>query len=256
MSGTRSFLVVPRSAHAARRAAPSSQKGAVAWIRKNLLATPKDVVLTILAACAARLVRCRTCSTGCSFNAVWTGPDRTFCATTVQGGTQPEGWSGACWAFVSAKFDQFMFGRYPLDERWRPTIVGILFVRPSGADADPVGAAQGAQRDPALRRRCRSSPSSCCIGGFWAFEVVETPLWGGLMVTLVLSFVGIAVSLPLRHPAGARAALDDAGHPNALRHLHRDHPRRSADHRAVHGERDAAAVPADRAGRSTSCCAR
>jgi general L-amino acid transport system permease protein len=26
---------------------------------------------------------------------------------------------------------------------------------------------------------------------------VETPLWGGLMVTLILSFVGIAVSLPL-----------------------------------------------------------
>ncbi|MGO7208174.1 amino acid ABC transporter permease, partial [Rhizobium ruizarguesonis] len=32
-------------------------------------------------------------------------------------------------------------------------------------------------------------------GGF-GLEVVDTPLWGGLMVTLVLSFVGIAVSLP------------------------------------------------------------
>ena len=33
-------------------------------------------------------------------------------------------------------------------------------------------------------------------GGF-GLEIVETPRWGGLMVTLILSFVGIAVSLPL-----------------------------------------------------------
>ena len=32
-------------------------------------------------------------------------------------------------------------------------------------------------------------------GGF-GLEIVETPLWGGLLVTLVVSFVGIAVSLP------------------------------------------------------------
>ncbi len=31
----------------------------------------------------------------------------------------------------------------------------------------------------------------------FGLPVVETPLWGGLLVTLVLSFVGIAVSLPL-----------------------------------------------------------
>ena len=41
---------------------------------------------------------------------------------------QPDGWSGACWAFVRAKFAQFMFGRYPVDERWRVILTGILFV--------------------------------------------------------------------------------------------------------------------------------
>src|SRR6478736_9323726 len=116
-----------RSAMIAPEPAPSSQKGANAWIRKNLLATPKDVVLTILAVgllawCVPHLIN------WLFVQAVWTGPDRTFCATTVQGGVQPEGWSGACWAFVSAKYDQFIFGRYPLADRWRPTIVGILFV--------------------------------------------------------------------------------------------------------------------------------
>jgi len=34
-------------------------------------------------------------------------------------------------------------------------------------------------------------------GGVFGLQEVETPLWGGLMVTLILSFVGIAVSLPV-----------------------------------------------------------
>jgi general L-amino acid transport system permease protein len=34
------------------------------------------------------------------------------------------------------------------------------------------------------------------LHGGLGLEVVETSLWGGLMVTLILSFVGIAVSLP------------------------------------------------------------
>ncbi|TIN13843.1 MAG: amino acid ABC transporter permease, partial [Mesorhizobium sp.] len=35
------------------------------------------------------------------------------------------------------------------------------------------------------------------VGGVFGLPHVETPLWGGLLVTLTLSFVGIAVSLPL-----------------------------------------------------------
>src|SRR5690606_24646492 len=34
-------------------------------------------------------------------------------------------------------------------------------------------------------------------GDAFGLDRVETPLWGGLMVTLILSFVGIAVSLPV-----------------------------------------------------------
>ena len=35
---------------------------------------------------------------------------------------------GACWAFVAAKFQQFMFGSYPVDERWRVISDGVMFV--------------------------------------------------------------------------------------------------------------------------------
>ena len=35
------------------------------------------------------------------------------------------------------------------------------------------------------------------LGGNFGLPYVETPLWGGLLVTLVISYVGIVVSLPL-----------------------------------------------------------
>ena len=58
-----------------------------------------------------------------------------------------------------------------------------------------------------------------------------------------------------RHPACAGPALDHADRADGFRHLHRVRARRAADHRAVHGERDAAAVRARTPGRRTSCCA-
>jgi general L-amino acid transport system permease protein len=182
-----------RSAMIAPAPAPSSQKGANAWIRKNLLATPKDVVLTILALtllawCVPHLVN------WLFVQAVWTGPDRTFCATTVQGGVQPEGWSGACWAFVSAKYDQFIFGRYPLADRWRPTIVAILFVLLLVPMLIPSVPRKGL--NAILLFIVFPVVAFWLLHGGLGLEVVDTPLWGGLMVTLILSFVGIAVSLP------------------------------------------------------------
>jgi general L-amino acid transport system permease protein len=52
-------------------------------------------------------------------DAVWTGDNRDACV--VPG-------AGACWAFVKAKFGQFMYGRYPLDERWRVDVTAMLLI--------------------------------------------------------------------------------------------------------------------------------
>ncbi|MFC5755488.1 MULTISPECIES: amino acid ABC transporter permease [unclassified Rhizobium] len=173
---------------------PPGEKGAGAWIRRNLLATPKDIVFTVLA--LAFLGWALPQAINWLFvQAVWTGPDRTFCATTVQGGIQPDGWSGACWAFVNAKFDQFIYGRYPLDERWRPTLVGILFVLLLVPMLIPSVPRKGL--NAILLFIVLPIISFVLLYGGFGLETVETPLWGGLMVTLVLSFVGIAVSFPV-----------------------------------------------------------
>ena len=52
--------------------------------------------------------------------------------------------------------------------------------------------------------------------------------------------------LPLRHPAGARPALQPAADQGPVRGLHRADPRRAADQPADHGLGHAAAVPAER----------
>ncbi|NKK99523.1 ABC transporter permease subunit [Rhizobium leguminosarum bv. viciae] len=173
---------------------PPGERGAVAWIRRNLLATPKDVILTILALALIAWAVPQLVN-WLFIQAVWSGPDRTFCATTLQGGIQPDGWSGACWAFISAKYDQFIFGRYPLGERWRPAIVGILFILLLVPMLIPSAPRKGL--NAILLFAVLPVIAFWLLHGGFGLEVVETPLWGGLMVTLVLSFVGIAVSLPV-----------------------------------------------------------
>ncbi|QND47063.1 amino acid ABC transporter permease [Rhizobium lusitanum] len=173
--------------------APAGEKGPAHWIRKNLLATPKDVVLTILA--IALLAWAIPHIVNWLFTqAAWTGTDRSFCATTVQGGTQPDGWSGACWAFVRSKFLIFMFGLYPPDERWRPVLVAILTIIAFVPLMMPSLPRKGL--NAILAFFVLPIVSFFLLYGGFGLEVVETERWGGLLVTLVIAFVAIAVSFP------------------------------------------------------------
>jgi general L-amino acid transport system permease protein len=191
MSGSNISFV--RNAMLQPEPAPSSERGAIAWIRRNLLATPKDIILTVIAIAVLAWVLPHMIN-WLFIQAVWTGTDRTFCATTVQGGTQPDGWSGACWAFVNAKLDQFVYGRYPLSDRWRPTLVFIMFAALLVPMLMPSMPRKGL--NALLLFVALPLVSLWLLYGGLGLEVVETPLWGGLLVTLVVSFVGIAVSLP------------------------------------------------------------
>ncbi len=172
---------------------PVAQAGMVRWIHRNLLASPKDAILTLLA-CALIFYTVSHLVDWLLVQAVWVGSDRTACATIAQGGLRADGWSGACWAFVGAKFEQFVFGRYPLEERWRPMLVAgllILLLVPMLMPSLPRK-----RMNALLLLMPFPVASFFLLYGGLGLPVVETPLWGGLMVTLVLSFVGIAVSFP------------------------------------------------------------
>lgn len=175
--------------------APTSTGSLFGWLRTNLFATPKDAVLTILAI-AVLLWTVPDMLNWLFFDAVWSGRNREACLTIAQGGAQPDGWAGACWAFVGDRFQQFMFGRYPLDERWRPTLVAVLFVALLVPILLPRFPYKGLNA-LALFVIFPVVAFFLLHGGAFGLDTVETPLWGGLMVTLILSFVGIAVSLPV-----------------------------------------------------------
>lgn len=174
---------------------PTSATSAAIWIRKNLFATPKDTILTVIGITLLVLIVPGALN-WLFFQASWVGSDRSVCATVVQGGIKPEGWSGACWAFVGDRFQQFMFGRYPFAERWRPLLVAALFIALLVPILIPKLPAKG-WNALALFVVFPIVAFFLLSGGYFGLVHVETPLWGGLMVTLILSFVGIAVSLPL-----------------------------------------------------------
>ncbi|WP_409558672.1 amino acid ABC transporter permease [Brucella pseudogrignonensis] len=175
--------------------APGTRTGALAWARRSLFGSLKDSIFTILALLLIGWLLPPAVK-WLFIDASWTGSGREACSTIAQGGMQPDGWSGACWAFVNAKMDQFIFGRYPMDERWRPISVFVLFTMLlvplllSKVGHKALNAALMFLLLPVIS-------VILLIGGIFGLPYVETSLWGGLLVTLTLSFVGISVSLPL-----------------------------------------------------------
>ncbi len=174
---------------------PLGERGIVRWMRTNLFATPLDTALTLLAILVLAWFLPGMIN-WLFVNAVWSGPDRSVCSTVAQGGIQPDGWSGACWAYVNANFNQFMYGPYPMDQHWRVNLVAIIFVLllvPLLIPKAPykvLNAIVFFFIFPIIA-------FVLLVGGWFGLPYVETSSWGGLLVTLTLSFVGIAVSLPL-----------------------------------------------------------
>ena len=175
--------------------APMSDKTALGWARRNLFASVKDSILTVVVGVIIIWFVLSTIDF-LFIEAVWTGENRTACATIAQGGVQPDGWSGACWAYVGDWFTQFMVGSYPRDQLWRPILVAVLFVGLLVPFLMPSAPRKGLNA-LLLLVALPILAFVLLLGGLFGLSPVETSNWGGLMVTLILSFVGITVSLPI-----------------------------------------------------------
>ncbi|KAB0680762.1 amino acid ABC transporter permease [Aureimonas leprariae] len=109
---------------------PASEVGFGARLRRSLFATPTDAILTVLAALLILYVGWNLAQWAL-VHAAFAGADRTAC---VPAGAEE---SGACWAFVRARFAQFMYGLYPVEERWRIDILALVLVALVAAIAVP-----------------------------------------------------------------------------------------------------------------------
>lgn len=106
---------------------PTSESGVIGWMRKNLFAGVGSTVLTLIAVFLIWKIVPGFLNWSV-FDAVWSGENRLACATVNQGGQLPADWSAACWPYVGAYMQLFIYGRYPPDELWRPNLVFIVFV--------------------------------------------------------------------------------------------------------------------------------
>jgi general L-amino acid transport system permease protein len=104
-----------------QEAPPLSVAGPIAWIRNNLFSGPVNSFMTLIciyvvATSLPDLIRFYF------IDAVWSGTNRDACLADKVG--RPV---GACWAYVADRFQYFIYGSYPVTQRWRVNIVFLMF---------------------------------------------------------------------------------------------------------------------------------
>ncbi|MCW5691310.1 MAG: amino acid ABC transporter permease [Pseudolabrys sp.] len=170
---------------------PASMAGPIGWVRENLFSSPFNIVLTILIVLLALWV-IPDLLRFVFFDAVWTGADRNACLESVQ--NRP---IGACWPFVWERLPYFIYGSYPIPERWRVDVffvllaIGVTWLLWLNAPRRSLGVFYSFVVLPIV--------SYILLSGMPAIglPVVDTVLWGGVLVTIVVASVGIACSLPI-----------------------------------------------------------
>src|SRR5246500_2466372 len=156
--------------------------GPLAWLRANLFNSIPNTILTIaalylLAVIIPPVVR-------------WAGVDGVWHGDT---GRACRG-AGACWAFIAEKGRFILFGRYPYAEHWRPLFTVVIFIAMILASCDRR---LWGRRLAILWLAGLIAVGVLMRGGVLGMTYVETSLWNGLPLTLMLATIGIVFAFPL-----------------------------------------------------------
>ncbi len=186
---------------------PPNTTGAIGWVRANLFANTTNTVMTILTVYLLYLI-IPPALDWLFFNSVFNeATSRDECRAIMDATDDPR---GACWAFIRLRFELFVYGFYPAEERWRVNLSFILMV----VMLVPVLFDNVPQRKKML---IVSAIAPFVIGwlllGGLGLEEVSTDKFGGFMLTLVIGVTGIIFSLPI----GILLALGRMSHLPAVR---------------------------------------
>ncbi|WP_269582278.1 amino acid ABC transporter permease [Roseibium sp. Sym1] len=191
MSDTQLFEM--RTEEAPRLPAPVSTSGVIGWMRQNLFSSIGNTILTVIGILIAYLLIAPLIQFAL-IDAVWTGDNREACLA------QDGGHAGACWAYVEAYFPQFIYGRYPTEEIWRVNVVYALFLIllvPLAIPSAPFKKTNAILFLVVFPIVAYFLLTGLVFGDTVILPIVETAVWGGLLVTLVIAVTGIVASLPL-----------------------------------------------------------
>ena len=172
------FQVIPP------RPAPVNTEGFVAWARANLFGNVLSSITT-LALLAFFVWFAPIALNWLFFKAVWV-PNFDTC--------QAARGSGACWGVVAEKYRIIIFGRYPLDQQWRPeaamlVLVGLLVascVRPFWKPWLAL-----------LWVAVLALTFALMGGGVMGLAPVPTDRWGGLPLTIMLATLAVVFAFPI-----------------------------------------------------------
>ena len=163
---------------------PIYQIGIIHWLKENLFSTPINSVLTLFALYFLYLIIPPL--------ADWIFFDATFSAVPNDQCSK----EGACWSYIRENINLFAYGFYPSEEYWRPlTVLGlviacVLFTR-------LMGTYEYKFKIVIAMVVILPVVAFFLLYGGLGLEVVETHKWGGLMLTIVISVVGMIASFPL-----------------------------------------------------------
>jgi general L-amino acid transport system permease protein len=182
--------VFVRSQRVSVLAPPLIATGPIGWMRANLFSSPLNTVLTI-AILALLLWTIPPVIRFLFIDAVWSGADGEACLAGPNGG------EGACWAFVRERLGYFIYGSYPIAQRWRVDVFFVMLAFGAGwllwldAPRRALGALYFFVVMPIV--------AYVLLNGWPLIGLpsVDTALWGGVLVTVVVTTVGMVASLPL-----------------------------------------------------------
>ena len=154
------------------------------WIRANLFSSWLNSGITLLLGAVLLAVLPQILSWGIA-HAVWTA-DADQC-NAARG-------TGACWGVIAEKYRSIIFGRYPFEEQWRPFLATLLLM------ALLIVSCVRQFWQIWLAGAWMIGLSVFLLimhGGIFGLSKVETGLWGGLPLTLLLSTLSLAACFPL-----------------------------------------------------------
>ncbi|WP_417585946.1 amino acid ABC transporter permease [Nitrincola sp.] len=165
------------------RPAPIVEVGLIGWMRKNLFSSLPNTLVTLFTAYVLWMVLVPFLNWA-FITSDWFGTSRADCDS-----------GGACWVFITVRFNLFMYGFYPEDSYWRPNLTFILLLAilvwlsvPRLPFKKTIGI---------LALTVYPVVAYTLLYGGFGLEVVPTHRWGGLMLTLVLALIGIVVAIPI-----------------------------------------------------------
>lgn len=163
---------------------PKKMLGPVAWMRTHLFSSWYNTLLTLLVGYLL-VTSVAPVLNWLFLEADFKGSEPSDCTG-----------AGACWLFINQRLNFFIYGFYPDSLQWRVNVMFALLALsfvPQFIENFPGRKWLGIFGMTGL-------PVVGYVlipGGSFGLEAVDSAKWGGLMLTLIIAYIGIIASLPI-----------------------------------------------------------